>query len=91
MVFADKYPTDEVLPSSQELDISIFMQLHWKLIHSTSEERHQMKGLEPVRRDMIVLAVIFVNFILKRLKITKLYQSSFSLKEGALWEVMQNL
>lgn len=90
MLHADIYPNDDVLPSSQEISIDVFHELYRKLIHSTTEERQQMKGLEPVRRDMIVLAVIFVNFVLKRLNINKLYQSSFSLKEGALWEMMQN-
>jgi exopolyphosphatase/guanosine-5'-triphosphate,3'-diphosphate pyrophosphatase len=87
----EKYPDDNVLPVSQQLDLHIFYQMHSKLIRSTKEERHQMKGLEPVRRDMIVPAVIFVNYILKKLNIKKLYQSSYALKEGALWEIMQNL
>jgi exopolyphosphatase/guanosine-5'-triphosphate,3'-diphosphate pyrophosphatase len=91
MLFADVYPTDEVLPLSQEIDMEVFTLLHDKLIHSTTEERMQMHGLEPVRRDMIVLAMIFVNFILRKLEIKKLYQSSYSLKEGAMWEVMQNM
>lgn len=90
MLQADVYPTDDFLPKSQEISLEVFQELYRKLIHSTSEERQQMKGLEPVRRDMIVLAVIFVNYILKRLNINKLYQSSFSLKEGALWEMVQN-
>jgi exopolyphosphatase/guanosine-5'-triphosphate,3'-diphosphate pyrophosphatase len=91
MYYAGIYSSEEVLPVSQELSMEIFRDLHQKLIRSTREERQLMKGLEPVRRDMIVLAVIFVNYLLKRLKIKKLYQSSYSLKEGALWEVMQNM
>lgn len=91
MYYADIYSSEEVLPASQELDIAIFKKMHDMLINSVRAEREKMKGLEPVRRDMIVLAVVFVNFILKRLKIKKLYQSSYSLKEGALWEVMQNV
>jgi len=91
MLLSDVYPTDDALPSWQEIDIQIFQFLYQKIINSTSAERQLMKGLEPVRRDMIVLAVIFVNFILKRLKLKKLYQSSYALKEGALWEVMQNV
>lgn len=91
MYYSDKYPNEEVLPASQKIDLEIFHRMHDKLIHSVRAEREKMKGLEPVRRDMIVLAVVFVNFILRRLKIQQLYQSSYALKEGALWEVMQNM
>lgn len=91
MYYSDIYSNEEVLPVSQKIDLEIFHHMHDKLIHSVSSEREKMKGLEPVRRDMIVLAVVFVNYILKRLKIQQLYQSSYSLKEGALWEVMQNM
>ncbi|HEX3007243.1 MAG TPA: hypothetical protein VHO90_06460 [Bacteroidales bacterium] len=90
MLYTDTYHTDDVLPSSQELPLEVFDQLYTRIIHSTSVERQQMKGLEPVRRDMIVPAVIFVNYILKRLKIRKLYQSSYALKEGAVWDVIQS-
>lgn len=89
--YSDRYPSDEFLPASQELGLEVFHQLYLKIIHSTREERQHMKGLEPVRRDMIVPAVIFINYILKKLHIQKLYQSSYSLKEGALWEVMQKM
>ena len=91
MYYSDIYSNEEVLPASQEIDLEIFRHMHDKLILSVRAEREKMKGLEPVRRDMIVVAVVFVNYILKRLKTQKLYQSSYSLKEGALWEVMQNM
>lgn len=84
------YPSDESLPPSQEIEMEVFSQLHQKLISSTSAEREQMRGMEPVRRDMIVLSVVFIHYIIKKLGIRKLYQSSYSLKEGALWEIMHN-
>lgn len=90
MLHYSLFPTDNELPTSQEMDLQVFYTMYDKLIHSTREEREKMKGLEPVRRDMIVLAVIFVNYIIRKLEIKKLYQSSYALKEGALWEVMQN-
>jgi exopolyphosphatase/guanosine-5'-triphosphate,3'-diphosphate pyrophosphatase len=73
---------------SHILPIETFHRLHEKLIHSTSAERDQMKGLEPVRRDMIVLATIFVNFVLTRIGLNTVYQSAYSLKEGAVWEMI---
>jgi exopolyphosphatase/guanosine-5'-triphosphate,3'-diphosphate pyrophosphatase len=89
--YSEIYPSEEFLPASQELGLDTFHRLYLRIIRSTREERQHMKGLEPVRRDMIVPAVIFVNYILKKLNFQKLYQSSYSLKEGALWEVMQNM
>ncbi|MDP4208772.1 MAG: phosphatase [Bacteroidota bacterium] len=64
----------------------VYQKLHHKLISSTKEERDQMKGLEPVRRDMIVLATVFVNFVLNKLGLLTIYQSDYSLKEGAVLE-----
>jgi len=68
------------------LPLEIYHKLHYILINSTIAERNQMKGLEPVRRDMIVLATIFVNLVLQITGITSIYQSAYSLKEGAVLE-----
>jgi len=56
--------------------------LHQELLESTLEERVNMKGLEPVRVEMIVLASIFVNFIIRKLNIQDITQSAFAIKEG---------
>jgi exopolyphosphatase/guanosine-5'-triphosphate,3'-diphosphate pyrophosphatase len=71
------------------LPLNVYRKLHEKLIKSSSAEREQMKGLEPVRRDMIVLATLFINFVLRETKITEVYQSCYSLKEGAVYEIIQ--
>lgn len=60
------------------------------LIKSTTKERTQMKGLTPMRVDMIVISAIFVDFIIQRLGLTKMRLSKYSLKEGALWEVLHS-
>ncbi len=59
-----------------------FLQLHHKLIRSTSEERQNIKGLELFRVDMIVLASIFVNFIMEKFGFEQFVQSSYAIKEG---------
>jgi exopolyphosphatase / guanosine-5'-triphosphate,3'-diphosphate pyrophosphatase len=74
---------------SMEMDLKDYKLLHQRLVNSTLEERKLMPGLEPVRIEMIVLASIFVNFSLKKLKIKKMFQSSYSLKEGILAEVTE--
>ena len=61
-----------------------FQYLHSRLLRSTAHERKTMKGLELYRVDMIVLASIFVNFIMEKFGFGSLVQSDFSIKEGAL-------
>ncbi len=71
------------------IDTDDFGKLHRHLLESTSAERLQMKGMDPVRVEMIVIAAIFVNFIVRRLGIRTMIQSDYSLKEGAVSEIIE--
>jgi len=51
---------------------------------STLEERKNIKGLAPMRFDMIVISCIMIDFVLEELKLNKMRVSVYSLKEGAL-------
>ena len=51
---------------------------------STLEQRLHMEGLVPMRADMIVIAVVIVNYILNRLIIHDLRLSTYALKEGLI-------
>ena len=42
------------------------------------------------RVDTIVIAVIFINFILRELGIEDLWQCSFALKEGSIYQIINN-
>jgi exopolyphosphatase/guanosine-5'-triphosphate,3'-diphosphate pyrophosphatase len=75
-------------PESINIDLTDFENLYQKLINSTLKERKQMKGLESMRLEMIVVATLIVKFILQKLKITRLIQSNFALKEGVIYEVL---
>jgi exopolyphosphatase / guanosine-5'-triphosphate,3'-diphosphate pyrophosphatase len=66
-----------------------FLHLHNKLLQATREERINMKGMEPVRVEMIVIASIFVNFILQKTNLNQIIQCSYSLKEGALDQIIK--
>ena len=74
--------------NSYPINIKDYEQLHIDLIKSTLEERKKMEGLEPVRIEMIVLASIFVNFIIRKLNIKSLAQSAFAIKEGMIDKVL---
>lgn len=67
-----------------EVSYQHFEKLHKKLVNSTTEEREQMPGLELFRVDMIVLASIFVNFIMQKFGFDRMIQSDYSIKEGVI-------
>lgn len=55
---------------------------------STREERLQMKGMDFVRVDLIVPAVILIELIISRINITHIVQTDFALREGVIYEIM---
>lgn len=73
---------------SAEIAMEDYRGLHQILLASSLEERKSMEGMEPVRVEMIVLASIFVNFVISRLKINRLIQSKYALKEGVIAEIL---
>ncbi|GET32124.1 hypothetical protein PbJCM13498_09870 [Prolixibacter bellariivorans] len=91
--FTDLY--EEVEPESNYrtaslLPVGAFQKIHETLKVSTLDERQKMRGMDPMRVEMIVVASVFVNFVLRKLDISRMYQSHFSLKEGAMHEIMSN-
>lgn len=61
-----------------------------EIIHSTTKERLAIPGLIAMRVDMIVIAVLFIEFIKKRLQLSSIKQCQYALKEGILFELMQS-
>jgi len=61
-----------------------YREIHLALLHSTSEERLNMPGMEPVRVEMIVPATIFINFVYRSCQLESITQSRFALKEGVM-------
>lgn len=66
-----------------------FFRLYGSLVNSTAGQRLAMEGMDPMRVEMIVIAGIFVNFIVRRLNISLLIQSDFALKEGAVVDILK--
>ncbi len=65
-----------------------FKTLHERFVKSTLEERMQMQGMDSARVHLMVLASIFINFLVKESDMSVLFQSAYSLKEGALFEYL---
>ncbi len=77
---------EPIIDSKTCYDINMADYLHIsKLIkHSTLEERKKIKGLVPMRFDMIVISCLMIDVIIKAFNIPKIRVSTYSLKEGAL-------
>ena len=70
----------------QEITIVDFNRIYEKLINSTTSERMKMKGMESIRVEMIVPSVLFIKLVIDRLKIKKVVQTDYALREGVLYE-----
>ncbi len=70
------------------LQLSLFDKIYNKLISSTQAQIAQIPGMPPFRVEMIGVAVIMINFVIKKLKIKKLIASDYALKEGVMFSLM---
>lgn len=61
-----------------------------EILSSTRAERLKMKGLVALRVDLIVVSAILVEFVINKLSISKMRYSSYSLKEGVLWNLLNS-
>jgi exopolyphosphatase/guanosine-5'-triphosphate,3'-diphosphate pyrophosphatase len=67
-----------------ELDLQAYQQLADRLIRSDHTERINMKRLIPLRVDMIVIAAILTNYVVKEFDIRSMALSTYDLKMGVL-------
>jgi exopolyphosphatase/guanosine-5'-triphosphate,3'-diphosphate pyrophosphatase len=58
------------------------------ILESTIEKRFKMKGLAAMRVEMIVVAVIMIKFVFKKLSLKNMRLSTYSLKEGVMYEYL---
>jgi exopolyphosphatase/guanosine-5'-triphosphate,3'-diphosphate pyrophosphatase len=67
---------------------------YWKIsdmvVQSTLAQRKIMKGLIEMRVDMMVVSCLLINFTLRTFNLNKMRVSTYSLKEGALHEILNN-
>ncbi len=75
-----------------ELPLEQYRQIHLQLIQSDHDTRSEIIGMDKMRVEMIVIASVFTNFILRKLQIKKLIHTHNSLKEGAMdWLISNRL
>lgn len=86
---------DQVSPGEkqrikQHITIEDFYKIYTSLINSKRSERINMKGMDMVRTDLIVPAIILIELLVRKIGIKEINQTDFALREGALYEI-QNI
>lgn len=76
---------------SSEIPLRDFYLLCDHLLRSNHEERLKMKGLIWFRAEMIVVAAVLAAFVIELFHIRRITRSSFALKEGVLWKMMEQI
>jgi exopolyphosphatase/guanosine-5'-triphosphate,3'-diphosphate pyrophosphatase len=76
--------------TAYHIQMDQFRQITEKVFGSSLEQRGEIKGLIPIRVDMMVISCLMIEHILSRLNINQMRVSSYSLKEGALLDFIQN-
>lgn len=86
-----KFHTAEnpLVKTEYTFDLKHFESMYELIIESNIEQRMKMKGLALMRVEMIVVAVIMIRVVFRKLKLDAMRLSTYSLKEGMLFEVMQ--
>jgi len=73
---------------TQEISPEEFYRVYEKLIHSKRKERLNTKGMDMVRIDLIVPAVILIEQLISTVGIQRIIQTDFALREGVLYELL---
>lgn len=85
-ILEEKEP-DATFRKSSVFPLKDFFRIYQQLISVGKEKRSQIPGVDKNRVEMIVIAVLFINFILRKLEIKEMIHTHFSLKEGVMYEM----
>lgn len=77
--------------SEYPLPIDEFQTIYADLLQKNRDDRLKIPGMIEMRVDMIIVATILIDFILTKLSINKIRVSAFALKEGILFNVINQI
>ncbi len=86
-ILEEKEP-DATFRKASVFPLTDFYRIHKELISVNRESRCRIPGVDKNRVEMIIIATIFINFILRELNIPELIHTHFSLKEGVMFEMV---
>ncbi len=72
-----------------EIDYFHFEHIYQKIISATQEEIMYFPGIPAFRVEMISMAAVMINYVLKRTGIHKIITSDYALKEGVMLRLME--
>jgi len=78
----------ETFDTYARVAVAEFPPLYQRLLQSTKEERYAFKDIPDERADMIVVAVILIEYILTAFSIQHILVSKYAMKEGILVELL---
>lgn len=85
---------ENILPLQQKnalsaiIDVRHYLPLHYQIIKMNLVERIADKNIPHTRSDMIVVAMILIEYIIRKANIEKIMVSSYAMKEGILSEML---
>ncbi|TGE19863.1 Ppx/GppA phosphatase family protein [Hymenobacter elongatus] len=84
----DGQPRGTNPPPETPISLDSFYRSYHDLLHSTHDQRLAMPGMTPMRADMIVVACVLIDFVLKTYDFLHIRASAYALKEGLLQEML---
>lgn len=90
VLFCDQYEIDQT-PNGTELPLAMYHAFASKMFELHVEDRLKMKGMIPLRADLMPISCILINELISISGANHLYLSKYALKEGAFSEMAQNL
>ena len=81
---------EEKFRSAKEISMNDFRDVYRKIVASTHLERMNMRGMDPVRTDLIVPAMIMSGVFIQHTNINRIVQTSYALREGVLFEMLNS-
>jgi exopolyphosphatase/guanosine-5'-triphosphate,3'-diphosphate pyrophosphatase len=91
-MIAARFYSASILEGKTEYQFNLndFNFIYDLLLKSTKEQRTKMEGLVEMRVDMIVVSSILVQFVLSSFNIKQMRLSTYSLKEGMLYQLLNS-
>ncbi|MCF0189937.1 MAG: phosphatase [Marinilabiliaceae bacterium] len=90
IIAAQKHPAMNIkLSTSYEIGVAPFTEIHRHLMQTTAEQRRAIPKMDKNRVDLVVVGSVFINFVIREMRIEQLYQCSYALKQGAVLQFIE--
>jgi exopolyphosphatase / guanosine-5'-triphosphate,3'-diphosphate pyrophosphatase len=83
-----RIPIEPLSNHAQRVPLDAFQAFYELMLSSNKEQRSKLQGMADFRVEMIVVATILTDVVLKRFELTELIASDYSLKEGVLFSTV---